>query len=285
MLSFVPLLNVQRELYNLPRGWERFRRYLGVMTGGTDDLVLPLQAMNPMGKEHIAAALDTLASLGAEDIAREAVAEVERRLGPVEAEIRVGIVVADDVAGGWTNRELIEANRLRVMPRAAFERGWLVALYWAGEPVSRERVRQEVLSSVYRDLFLMRHGEPRTLGQLMALEGMALAFGDASGPTLDEEELDYTREIIGPYLDAPVFEEFPTVFTCMYGDQAARKAGYAPLGLSPRAGCALALAQARQGGVVPETAFRELEVHPGRCPGLSQGVCWGQKTTSRGGNC
>jgi hypothetical protein len=27
-LEFVPLLQVQRDLYRMPRGWERFREYL-----------------------------------------------------------------------------------------------------------------------------------------------------------------------------------------------------------------------------------------------------------------
>lgn len=42
------------------------------------------------------------------------------------------------------------------------------------------------------------------------------------------------------------FEDFPTVFTCLFGDEAAKRVGYPPLGLSYRAGCALALADARE---------------------------------------
>ena len=46
-LDFVPLLQVQRELYDIPLGWTRFKSYLEVMTGGTDDVILPLVAMKP----------------------------------------------------------------------------------------------------------------------------------------------------------------------------------------------------------------------------------------------
>ena len=60
MFSVVPMLRVQRELYEIPHGWDRFKRYLAAMTGGTDDLILPLQAMNPMGKAPVAEALDAL---------------------------------------------------------------------------------------------------------------------------------------------------------------------------------------------------------------------------------
>ena len=58
-VTYVPLLRVQRDLYDLPRNGERFRAYLATMTDPiTRDLKLPLVAMNPMGKEHVPALLD-----------------------------------------------------------------------------------------------------------------------------------------------------------------------------------------------------------------------------------
>ena len=44
MLSVTPMLQTQRALFDIPRRSDRFNRYLAVMTGGTDDCVLPLQA-------------------------------------------------------------------------------------------------------------------------------------------------------------------------------------------------------------------------------------------------
>lgn len=78
--------------------------------------------------------------------------------------------------------------------------------------------------------------------------GTALAFAGATVPVLDAEELEYTREVIRPHRDAAAFEDFPTVFTCLFGDDAAKRVGYPPLGLSHRAGCALALAEAKGNG-------------------------------------
>ena len=120
-------------------------------------------------------------------------------------------------------------------------------------------MREEVLSAVYRQLDLQRHGAPRTLRQMMDLEGRALAFAGATGPTLDAEELAYTRAVIEPHRDT---DDFPTAFACLYGDAAARRVGYTPLGLSPRAGVALALAEARASTVPPEEAFHR----PGNLP-------------------
>jgi hypothetical protein len=47
-LQVMPLLRVQRELYDIPLGRARFERYLDVMIGGSGDIVLPLGVMNPM---------------------------------------------------------------------------------------------------------------------------------------------------------------------------------------------------------------------------------------------
>lgn len=65
-IEVVPLLQIQRELYRVPRGSERFRAYVQTLTGGSDDTVLPpLVAMNPLGKEHVELFLDTLLALDA----------------------------------------------------------------------------------------------------------------------------------------------------------------------------------------------------------------------------
>src|SRR5204862_9101 len=81
-------------LYDLPRGWERFRRYLEVMTGGTRDIVLPLGALNPMGKEQVAAMLDALLAIRAETIAGPAVEAARRQLAAARGALKVGRVVA-----------------------------------------------------------------------------------------------------------------------------------------------------------------------------------------------
>src|SRR5437879_1765320 len=49
-LTYVPLLRVQRDLYRIPRGRDRFRAYLRTMIDwDIEDMRLPLGAMNPMG--------------------------------------------------------------------------------------------------------------------------------------------------------------------------------------------------------------------------------------------
>lgn len=251
-LEFVPLLQMQRDLYDIPRGWTRFSDYLELMTGGTDDMVLPLSGMNPMGKPHVAAKLDALIALGAEEVAAKAVGEAERRLSQVSGELKVGIVIADDAQGAWTNRYLTE-TRHWFQNKGEVRRNWATVLVWTSEVYSsQEQVREEVLSSIYRILYLKQHGLANTLRQMMRQEGFAMAFAGAKQPSLDPEELAYSREVIQPYLDS---EHFPTQFACLYGDEAAKSVGYEPQGLSTRAGYAVALDDALQSDITPEMAL------------------------------
>ena len=251
-LSFLPLLQVQRDLYSMPRGMERFREYIKTMTDPeTGDLALPLVAMNPMGKEHVAALIDEYIALGAEDIATEAMLGSVPHFLPARGmngdgagtrEYKVSLVVSDDLKGGWTNRWASEFGH-RIEGAAITKRGFITALLWTSEPASAESVREAVLTSIYRVEYLQSHPAPKTLREMLAQEGYAMARAGCTTPALDAEDLDYTRAVIAPHLDA---HDRATVIPCLFGDPAATGLGYPPQGLSERAGFALALHDARR---------------------------------------
>src|SRR5687768_11111713 len=251
-LTFVPLLRVQRELYAMPRGMERFREYIKTMTDGqTGDLALPLVAMNPMGKDHVPALIDEYLALGAEEIADEAVrsASALRANSPARnatadregSSYRVALVVSDDLKGGWTNRWASEYSH-RIEYAAITKRGWLVGVLWTSEPASAQNVREAVLTSIYRAEYLQAHAAPTTLGEMLDQEGYAMARAGCATPQLDDDDLAYTRSVVKPHLGAG---DRATVIACLFGDRAAAALGYPPQGLSERAGLALALSNAR----------------------------------------
>jgi hypothetical protein len=69
-----------------------------------------------------------------------------------------------------------------------------------------------------------------------------MARAGCSGPVLDAEDIAYTREVLADYLDAT---DMRTCIECLFGDAASRTLGFTPRGLSPWAGLALALHDAR----------------------------------------
>ena len=239
-LTFVPLLKIQRELYALPRGMERFREYIKTMTDAeTGDLALPLVAMNPMGKEHVPALIDDYLALGAEEIAEDAVKQAGAKAPALH--YQVALVVSDDLKGGWTNRWASEFSH-RIEYAAVTKRGWLVGILWTSEPASAQNVRDAVLTSIYRAEYLQTHAAPQTLGEMLDQEGYAMARAGCLTPALDDDDLAYTRSVIAAHLRA---HDRATVIACLFGDRAAAALGYPPQGLSDRAGLALALSQAR----------------------------------------
>ena len=256
-LSFVPLLRVQRELYALPRGMERFREYIKAMTDGqTGDLALPLVAMNPMGKDHVPALIDDYLALGAEEIAEEAV----RGAGSLDtaagsASYKIALVISDDLKGGWTNRWASEYSH-RIEYAAITKRGWLVGLLWTSEPASAQNVREAVLTSIYRADYLHSHAAPVTLGEMLDQEGHAMWRAGCTTPQLDDDDLAYTRSVIDPLRSA---RDRATVMACLFGDTAAKALGYPPHGLTERAGLALALSDARASALSEGCAFASSE--------------------------
>src|SRR5262249_14019761 len=105
-LDYVPLLQVQRELHDIPHGIGRLRQYLRTIWGqdGTDGELLPLLIMHPMGKDHVTALLDALLALDADGLAARAAADAASQLADVAGDCKLALVVADDLMGGGTQR-------------------------------------------------------------------------------------------------------------------------------------------------------------------------------------
>jgi hypothetical protein len=239
-VSYVPVLGVLRELYARPRDMARFREYIKELTGGGDDIVLPIGVANPMAREHALVKVDELLAMGAEDVGAEAAREAQHRLRDIHTvEIKASIVVADDVGGGWTNRYTTEAM-VRFPGRGALKRPFATALAWTSESATREGLRREVLSAIYRVAHQQRHGLPGSLRERMTQEGLAQRFAGYA-PRLPPAELEHAGKIITALGEDP---PYPRVFAALYGDSAARELGYEPLGLPDRAGFEVALLEA-----------------------------------------
>jgi hypothetical protein len=244
-LEYLPLLAIQRDLYRLPRGPERFREYLrALIDKDADDMRLPLTAMNPMGKDHLPLFLDALLGIDADAAGAGAVERTRTPLAAEPGSYRVCLVAADDLMGGWTNRHASELALLTDQ-RAFRKRGWVTANLWTSETYSYRRVEGEAAICLFRTAYAQRHGYAKTLGGILRQEAEAAARARAAVPEwegsealLDEEETAYTREILAPLLD---HEDAPTLIAALFGDEAARQLGHVPFGLSRRAGLRLAM--------------------------------------------
>jgi hypothetical protein len=220
--------------------------------------------MNPMGKDHVTALLDAYLAMDADGIGARVAGEVAARLADVPGNFKVGLVVCDDLMGGGTNRYDYEYT-FHIgpghLPSGGVERSpwlkdlWLQGVLWSSEPASELAVRESILTAAHRVAYMHRHGPARTLCAMLAQEGQVMALAGCSGPTLDAEDIAYTREVLIPYLDADDIDR-RTCIECLFGDAAARTLGYTPPGLSPWAGLALALHDAQSKKLLSEQPSR-----------------------------
>ncbi len=242
-LDYVPLLQVQRELHDIPPGQSRFQQYLRTIWSpdGTDGVLLPLLAMNPMGKGHVSALLDAFLAIDADGIAASTLLEdAAPEVSDVDGDCKLALVIADDLKGGWTNRYDYEFTfrfgsadaRLRAaVPISPIgsnlphwtKHFWLTCILWSSEAPSERAVRESVLTAVHRVAYMQRRGSgPRTLRDMLAQEGHVMAMAGCTEPVLDEDDIAYTREVLIPYLDA---DDERTAIQCLFGDAAGPDAG------------------------------------------------------------
>ena len=114
-----------------------------------------------------------------------------------------------------------------------------------------QRIAAATAEAVYRHAYQRRHGEPRLRDRLLQ-EGLAARFGGAPEARLDPAERARTDAIVRRHLDS---DRFATCFACLYGDDAAGRAGYDPLGLAPWAGLAFAAETVAAAGCDPVEAL------------------------------
>jgi hypothetical protein len=253
--ELVPILEKLRGLYLVPRGPNRFNAYIDLATGGAsaskDIPYPPLVTVNPMAKDHALEFVESWISLNAEDVAKTVLEGANLRLESAEFSqtVKVGLSVLDDLKGGWTNRTFNDAARFKTA-ESLEKTGWVCVPLWTSEIPNLEELKMVVLESAFRAAFVVQHGDPKTLREMMAQEGLvaALASRSLEFDNLESqlEELEYSRAVIAPHLEST---HQPTVIACLYGDEAAKELGYPALGLSKNAGFQLALADALEARV------------------------------------
>ncbi len=252
-----PILRDCRAIYDLSEVMDRYWAYVRLMTEARGEF-LPLGAFSPMGKRQ-AAFLDALITLDAEDHAARVCAEVCAALES-DAIFRVMLVVVDEPGNGWTQRFLTDADwrfssKTDSMPKQAPPKGfdrWVSVQLWTtnfdGEPraLTLDYVRQETRAALRRAIHQTEFGYPNTLATMMRQEGEVLAFSGEQ-ILLEPDDLEFTQVILEPLRNS---DDYSTNFAALYGDDAARSVGYAPLGLSLRAGFGLALEETKKASLM-----------------------------------
>jgi hypothetical protein len=245
-LRYCPLLPIQRELQSMPRNEARFREYLRTIlrSDRSGPELTPLLLANPMARDHVTGQLDALIALDADGIAAKLTSELASEYPAESGDYDVSLVVVDDLRGGFGTGVIAESERVfrRISIRPAAPRwqtrAWLYGVLWSSDPVTVTGVPDAVSTAIHRAAYLLRNGPPRTLREMLRQEGCVLLRSGTPVPVLDAEELEYTREVIRPFLDCG---DLRTAVECLFGDSAGETLGFTSRGLSYLAGLSLAV--------------------------------------------
>jgi hypothetical protein len=255
-LKLFPALHIQRELLSQPRNLQRFHKYLMTISGGGEEIITPIVSLNPMGREHNITQIDALVAMDAEGVATRTLVEAEERLSDVALEFQVSLVVVDNLGGMWSNRTEGE-YKLRVpgdYKKAKPSNKFFEFPCWVNEPWTPESLRRALLCAMYRVAYWWSGHHPKTLAEIMTQEMLSIKFAGPKALTLGAEDIAYSREVLAPHMAATAQE---VLMPALFGDVAAHEFGYAPMGLSPRAGLEVALDDALHSDVSPEAAIKQ----------------------------
>lgn len=236
-VEYIPSLLRQRAIYDLPRGQASFEAYTASMLNSQrDGIEWPFAALNPMGKEHVAAHYDALLAFDAEVIAQQTLSEIQADFPALDLALRMTLVVVDDLMGGWTNQHFTDwAYRFSSIPNS--KNPWMAVYSWTSSMPTPSLIVQAVRAVFYRAGYCLKHGTAQSLAQMLRQEGAVARFAGQALPIYQPDELAYIRELIAEYQQST---HQPTQFAAFYGDEIAAAVGYPSLGLSAYAGLVVA---------------------------------------------
>lgn len=225
--ELLPVVDIMIELYLQPRSPERFQKYLTVLQGDKKgDLALPLSGYNPMAKEHVLNKLYELKELDAEGLMATALQDLnmELRGSKLPSRVKVALTVADDLQGGWTNRYTADYDS-KFKLSGLVNRNFCTPILWVSETPNVDLIKTRTLEYCYRTLYWLSNTKPVTLEDHIKQELFVYEHVTAPMAVFDENELTSFYENHKGEAD------YSTIFTFLYGDEAAASLGHTKLGI------------------------------------------------------
>lgn len=201
----------------------RFNEYIKTLEGSRKgDIKIPIGGYNPMAKDEAIAKLRDLKQLNAEDIIENILPAINTGLPDEERIVKLSVTLADDVAGGWTNRYTTDYQS-RFKTSAMMKRNFCTPYFWTSEKYNKDLIEKRTQAACRRFIYQLMQTKPITLKEHV------------------EQEL-YVQQAMGfeEILPAAVWEfyrankdstDLSLIMNFLYGDDVATSLGYTSLGI------------------------------------------------------
>lgn len=226
-VRILPTLDGMALVYALSRqggpSSPRFKAYVRAAKSGA-----PVQMFNPMAGDAATNVAAELLGIGAEGLAAEAASEALEVLGSADRVLDLYLTVGS--VGMWTDRLMTEVeHRLKwATPGCIY--------LWADDEVSAQRVRIAAAEEVVRCVMAPAEANTESVQSVVYREGKAAVIAGSPLPELTAKQMETTRAVVDRVRDQ---RDLGTKVSVLYGDDAAVRGGWTPLGIPPLGGYAL----------------------------------------------
>lgn len=230
-----PVLQQMADLYDLPRGPERFEHYLFMLQGNTKgEMILPIAGYNPMGKTMVQERIKELMDLNAEQVIDQHLTDINMQYSSIQpaGPYEVVINLSDDIGGAWTDRFASHyKNTFDFGPIA--NRNFCTPYFWTSDAsYSENLIVDRTLEAVFRTMYFAQNGSPKTLEAHVRQE-VFVNQHIARNQRVECEEPEVVRKFYETHKET---EDYNLIFNFFYGDEASIQLGYKPFGIPESGG-------------------------------------------------
>ncbi|NOT76282.1 MAG: hypothetical protein HOP08_15245 [Cyclobacteriaceae bacterium] len=232
--ELLPTIDIMSSLYQQPLSIDRFQNYLKTLEGGVKgDLTMPISGFNPMAKEGLIQKLKELKDLGAEEIMRETLSEINQKSyhNTSNSIFKVALNLSDDVKGGWTNRFTSDYDS-KFKLHALLKRKFCTPVFWASETFTPEMIKLRTLEYINRSIYNWSALKPVSLRDHVYQERFV---SRESGINILKSDIDFESldALYQKHKDSFVYQ---AIFNFFYGDDASASLGFKAYGMKMEMG-------------------------------------------------
>lgn len=234
MVTFkvIPVIDKMMGLYKMPISEDRFKAYLNLLRGGSrDDIVLPIQAFNPMAKSHVIEKLLLLKSMGIEEIMRSVTDTISFN-HDTDVKFQVAFNLADDLKGGWTNYYTTDFDS-KFKLNALVERRFCTPYFWVSEEIDIELIKYRTEEYCLRAFFFLLNGKPKTLSDHIRQEKFVAENSKSRKSKIPFEDINLAEGFLERHAHSV---DYNLIFNFFYGHGGAQSLGFKSLDLPDNLG-------------------------------------------------
>ncbi len=232
MITILPTFELMQEIYDQPLGPGRFGAYLKILQGSSKtDLEVPISGFNPMAQPHVLAKMNELRALGIDDICASLVKKWNKEM---DIELAIGINVADDLMGGWTQKFATDFDS-KFKINALIERKFCAPYFYTSEKYTKDQIQSTIETYFFRSLFRLRNSRIKVLEDYYQQELFVCESTletDHKG-SMSVEEIKHLKDFLTNNQDS---DDYPLIFNFFYGDEASNSLGYSTYGIAEKNG-------------------------------------------------